>query len=880
MLSDFFLRLRALFKRSTIEHELHEELRFHVDRQIESYLNAGLDRDEAVRRAHLAFGSLDQVKEEYRDAMGVRMIEDIWRDIGYAVRTLRRSPVFAATAVISLALGIGANALVFSVVNALVLRPLPVSDPDRVMFVQRVGSFISHSFPAYRDIRDRNTTFEGLAGYRITMMDVEADQRVTHEWGYLATGNYFDLLGLTPVTGRFFEQSDDVVPGASPYAVLSYDYWRTRFGGSPSVVGSTIRINRLPYTVLGVAPPDFYGTEIFYRPNIWVPMAMQAQIEVGNPWLENRNTANTWVIGRLKRGVSVEQAESNLNVISRQLAQDFPTQGGEASFKLTRPGLVGDALGAPARAFAFGVLALAGLVLLTACANLASTLAARGTDRQRELAIRLSIGASRGRIVRQLLTETIVLAAVGGAVGALGATIAARALSSWQLPITLPVQFDLHPDVRVFALAFLVSLVAGLGFGVAPAQQAARTDPSTALKSVDGARGRRWPIRDVLVAAQVALCFVLVAACLMSLRGLQNAMTMPLGFESAGVAMASFDLGLAGYSRETGESVRRRALEIINGRPGVQSAAYANSLPLNIDQSSTVVYPDDRPHLQGAEVPLAIKYQVSPGFFRTLRIRMLQGRDVDWRDTTTSRRVAVVNQAFARQILRADNVLGRHFRYGSQGTPIEVIGMVETGKYQSLTESETPVVFEPILQAYNTTTVILVRSSWPTGEMAGEIRRVMNSIDPAMPPFGVNSVQQMLGFALLPMRVAAVALGAFGVLAVVLAATGIHGLVAYAVARRRREIAIRVAIGATRTSIVQLVLRRIATLTAVGAVLGLLLAVAAGELLGTIVYQASPNDLRTLSAVALIVALVGMCACWLPARRALRVAPAAALYKE
>ena len=607
MLSDFFLRLRAFFARPTVEHELDEELRFHVDQQVDAYLNAGLDRDEAVRRAHLEFGGLDQVKEEYRDTLGVRMMDDAWQDVRYAVRTLRRSPVFAATAVISLALGIGANTLVFSVVNALVLKPLPVSDPERVMFVQRVGSFVSHSFPAYRDIRDRNVTFEGLAGYRITMMDVEANQSVRHEWGYLATGNYFDLLGLTPAAGRFFDQSDDIVPGASPYAVLSYDYWRTRFGGSPSVVGSTIRINRLPYTVLGVAPAAFYGTEIFYRPNIWVPMAMQAQIEVGNPWLENRNTANTWVIGRLKPGVSVGQAESNLNAISHQLAQEYETQGEGASFKLTRPGLVGDALGAPARAFAFGVLSLAGLVLLTACANLASTLAARGTDRRRELAIRLSIGASRARIVRQLLTETIVLATVGGAVGALGATIAARALSSWQLPITLPVQFDLHPDVRVFALAFFVSLVAGLGFGVAPARQAARTDPNTALKSVDGARGRRWPIRDVLVAAQVALCFVLVAACLMSLRGLQSALTMPLGFESAGVAMASFDLGLAGYSREAGESVRRRGLEIISDRPGVQSAAYANSLPLNIDQSHTVVYPDDRPHLQGAEVPLAIR---------------------------------------------------------------------------------------------------------------------------------------------------------------------------------------------------------------------------------------------------------------------------------
>jgi predicted permease len=880
MLTDLLHRLRALFARNAVEHEIDEELRFHVDRQIETYVKAGMNRDDAQRRVQLEFGGLDQVKEEYRDALGVRLLDDLWRDVRYAVRTLRRSPIFAATAVISIALGVGANTIVFSVVNALVLKPLPISDPARVVFVQRVGAFVSHSFPFYRDLRERNVSFEGLAGYRITMMEVEADQSATHEWGYLATGNYFDLLGVTPAAGRFFHQSDDMVPGASPYAVLSYDYWRTRFGGSPSVVGSTIRINRLQYTVLGVAPAGFNGTEIFYRPHIWVPMSMQAQIEVGNPWLENRNTSNTWVIGRLKPDMSVQQAESNLNAISRQLAAEYAAQGEGASIKLTRPGMVGDAVGAPARAFAFGVLALAGLVLLTACANLASTLAARATDRRRELAVRLSIGAGSGRIVRQLMTETVVLATIGGAVGAVAAAIATRGLSGWQLPIALPVQLDVHTDARVFAFAFLISLLAGVAFGVAPARQAATTDPNAALKSVDGARAGRWPVRDVFVGVQVALCFVLVAACLTSLRGLQSALTMPLGLEPAGVTMASFDVGLGGYSREAGENLRRRALEAISKLPGVQSAAYANSLPLNIDQSSTVVYPDDRPDLRRSEVPRAVKYQVSPAFFRTLGIRMLQGRDIDWRDTSTNRRVAVVNEAFASQILRARDVLGRHFRYGSQGPPIEVVGVVETGKYQSLTEAETPVVFEPILQAYNTTTVILVRSPWPPGEMAVEIRRVINSLDPSMPLFGVRGVEQMLGFVLLPMRVAAIALGAFGILAVMLAATGIHGVVSYAVARRRREIAIRVAVGATRRSILQLVLRRIATLVAVGALLGLPLAVATGGLLGSIVYQGSVNDLATLSSVAVIVAAVGLIACVVPARRALRLEPAAALYLE
>jgi predicted permease len=346
------------------------------------------------------------------------------------------------------------------------------------------------------------------------------------------------------------------------------------------------------------------------------------------------------------------------------------------------------------------------------------------------------------------------------------------------------------------------------------------------------------------------------------------------------VTLASFDVGLSGYSRDAGENLRRRALEEITRLPGVEAAAYGNSLPLNIDQSSTVVYPDDRPNLPRSQVPRAIKYQVSPGFLQTLGIRRLQGRDFDWRDTSASRRVVVVNEAFANQILGARDVLGRHFRYGPQGPPIEVVGVVETGKYQSLTEAETAAVFEPILQAYNTTTVVLVRSSRPTAEVGSDIRRVMHSLDPSLPLFGVRSVEEMLGFVLLPMRVAAIALGAFGVLAVMLAATGIHGVVSYAVARRRREIAIRVAVGATRRSIMQLVLRRIAILVVTGALAGLLLAAATSGLLGSLVYRGPVNDASTMLGVFAIIVVVGLTACWLPARRALRLQPATALYLE
>lgn len=805
------------------------------------------------------------------------MIEDILRDLRYAIRTFSRSRMFAVTAIVSIALGVGINALVLSVVNGVLFKPLPVADPDRVVFVEHGGGIPAHSFPDYRDLRDRNATLDGIAGYRITRMDVDAAGSVTREWGYLATGNYFELLGIAPAAGRLLQPADDSAAGASPYAVLSYDYWQSRFAGSTSIVGSTIRINRLAYTVLGVAPPGFYGTEVFYRPAIWVPMAMQAQIEIGNPWLENRNTQNTWVVARLAAGVTVAQAEDNLNAISRQLAQEYGRPPDGPPIRLTRPGLIGDALGAPARAFGIGIVLLAGLVLLTACANLAGASAARAADRQRELAIRLSIGAGRGRIYRQMLTEAVAVAIAGGAIGMLAAMLAAQALSAWQLPVGLAVQLDVRPDGRVFALVFLFSFVAGLVFGLAPARLAARTDPNAALKSADGTHRTRWPVRELLVGVQIALCVLFVTACLASVRSLDRFLTMPLGFEPRNLTIASFDLGLAGYEREAAEALRRQALERVSALPGVESAAYANALPLNSDRSLSSIYVNDELMPVASELPIATKYEVSPGFFAALQTRILTGRELDWSDNAQARRVAVVNETFVRQILRAPQGVGQRFQFGRRGAPIEIIGVVETGKYVTLTEPATPAVFTSILQDYNSTTVFLVRSALPTIGIAGELREIVGAIDPAMPLSGIQSAEEMLGGVLLPMRAAAAALSAFAALAIMLAITGIHGLVAYAVARRRREIAIRVAVGAPGTKILGLVMARVATLVAAGAIVGFMLVIAAGQVLRNILFGASATDVATTFAAATILALVGVAACWAPVRSALRLDPRAVL---
>lgn len=570
MIGDLRHRFRAIFRRTAVEREIDDELRHHFELQVARYIADGWSSEAADRQARLDIGGLDQIKEEHRDARGTRRLEDLWRDARFAVRMLWRAPLFAATAILTIALGVGANTLVFSVVQGLVLRPLPIDKPERVWFVQWSGSAVSHSFPLYRQLRDRNRTFAQLAGYRITMMHVETPQGPAHTWGYLATGSYFDLLGVKPFRGRFFTASDDVAPGASPYAVLSHDYWRTAFGASDAVIGTTIRINRQPYTVLGVAPPAFRGTEVFYRPAIWVPMMMQAQIEVGNPWLENANTWNTWIVGRLTDTATPAQATEDLNGIVRLVASESgQTRSDPGVIRLTRPGLVGDALGGPARAFGWSLLAFAGLVLLAACANLAGGLAARGADRQREMAIRVAIGAGRGRLLGQLLTEALVLVVLGGIVGLAGAVLAGAALSRWQLPIALPVQFDIVVDGRVVLFASIATVLAAAGIGIGPALQAVRTDPHASLKVRGATATGRWPLRDVMVSVQVALCVVLVGGSLLAGRSLWSAMQMPLGMHPQETMSASFDLGLAGYSRAASDALRLRIVERLRAYPGV-----------------------------------------------------------------------------------------------------------------------------------------------------------------------------------------------------------------------------------------------------------------------------------------------------------------------
>ena len=871
-------RIAFLRRSRQFDAEMEEELQFHAAMQADAYRADGAAAREAHYAAMRRLGNPTELKERSRDMWGWGWLEAFAQDTRYAFRVLRKSPAFTIVAGLSLALGIGANTVVFSVLNALVLKALPIADPARVYFVNNSGG-PAQSFPNYRDIRDRNAVFESLFAYRIAMMSLDGERGAHRVWGYLVTGNYFASLGIKPALGRFFTPAEDAHPNASPYAVLSYACWRSRFDGDPQIAGKDIRINGHPYTVLGVAPRAFHGTEIFYWSDIWVPMTMQPQIE-GHAWLEVRNTHNSWVAGRLKPGVTVGQAEANLGVIAAQLAHEYTSNEG-MRLTLGVPGMMGSAGREPTRAFAGGVMLLAALVLLAACANLASLLAARMADRSRDLAIRVSIGAGGGRIVRQLLTESIWIAILGGTAGCAFAVVLLRLLSRWRAPLDFPVQFDVAPDWRVFLFACAAALATGLLSGIGPARHAWNAAPALHLKGTATPRsGQRWAARDILLPVQIALCCVLLTASLVAVRGLMRSFQTPLGFRPDGAAVVGYDVGLAGYNEEQGRLFEQRALQAVEHLPGVESAAYSSSVPLSIDQSNTTVYSESTTDFRPKNAHSTSHYYVSPGYFQTAGTRLLAGREFTPQDDPKSPLVAIVNQTFARRVTGAADATGRRFRRGPGGPLFQIVAIVEDGKYETLTEVPKPAVCLPILQNYSSTIVLMARSRRPESDLAAEMREAVGRLDPTLAIYGVGSLHQMLGLVYLPMHAAVVALGAFGVLALMLSITGIYGLAAYTVSRRVREIGIRVAVGARPAQVLRLIFARTGVLVAVGAAAGLALGMAGASVLASIVYQASSRDPVVIGTAVLAISGVSLAAAVGPARRALRIDPVQALRHE
>src|SRR5580658_3241990 len=873
-------RLGNMGRRSTIDNEIDAELRSHIEMRIEENLAAGMSCEEARRDALLRFGNRTLTRERVAAADTSLSLDGFTRDLRYAFRQLRRSPGFASTAILTLALGIGVNVVVFGVLNSILLRPLNVASADRlVQVVQPQQGNDNQSYPDYVDFKTRNVTFSDMAAYRLGFVGLSAGGSPQKFMMYEVSGNYFDMLGVQPAQGRLFHQSDEHGPNSAPQIVLSDNLWRTRFNSDPAVIGTTVELNKHPFTIIGVAPKSFNGTELFIWPEFWIPMINEEQLE-GYSFLVKRFNHGLFVVGMLKPGVTAPQATENLNAVAQQMTHEHPAEDDGLGARLVKPGLMGDSFGGPARSFLAAIMALALLVLTAACTNLAGICTARAADRSRELAIRLSIGSTRGRILRQLLTEAVLVSIAGGIVGTVVAAVLLGVLTRWQPIAEFPVHVTVLPDVRVYAIAFVLSMASGMLPGLLPARQIWRTDVMQAMKSGAGSSGLigRLTLRDLLLGVQIALCALLVTASLVSLRGLDRSLHAPIGFSPEGVMLAEADMQMAGYSDKNALPVQRRLIEEAARIPGVTAVGTVNQAPLSGGGSSTPVFRDGTADLKASNSIITPKYfSISPGYLQAADTHLLAGRDFTWADGPATN-VAIVNETFARTMFGNTPAVGQHF-LGAGNPRYQVVGVIEDGKYDSLTEDPTPAMFFPLAQSPDNNTTLVARSQLSSAETASALNRVITGIDSSL-PFTLRPWPDALGLVLFPARVATVALGVMGLLAAMLAVTGIFGMAAYSVSKRLRELGIRVALGARRTQIMRAALGRPLLLFSCGSVAGLLLGILASGLLALLVYQATPRDPLVLLGAVAAMAVVGLIATWIPASRALGVDPAKLMREE
>jgi predicted permease len=805
---------------------------------------------------------------------------DLIRNLKFAFRQLWRARSFTVTAILTLALGIGANAVVFSVLNAVVLHPVNVPNPQNLYMVQRF-QFPSQSYPDYLDLRDRNRTFESLFTYDIMgPVAVDTGANPYTAWPYATSGNYFDALGIQPYLGRFFHAADERGMKSAPYVVLSYEFWHTHFDDDAGVVGRMVEINKHPLTIIGVAPPAFRGTELFFSAAMWIPMVEEPLVRSADTL--SRGNHSGFVVGRLKPGVTAMQATADLNSVAAWLSKAYPTDDEGLKFTLARPGLIGDVLGGPARAFMAGLMLLAGLILLAACANLGSLFAARTADRAKDTALRLALGSRRGLILRQMLTETALVSLAGGALGLAGGVSLLHLLSGWQPIPDIPINIPVNPDASTYGVALLLALASGLLFGMVPVRQVMRSDPWQVIRTgMSGAAGhRRFTVRDVLLAVQIAICAVLVTSSLVAVRGLTRSLHSGFGFVPQNVMLVETDLNLAGYTEDQLPPMQQRMLDAAAAIPGVTSAGYTSALPLTLAGGDSGVFPDSatdfRPKNGAAD---AMNYNISPGYMKAAGTRLLAGRDLAPRDDMKVPKVALVNRQFAVKVFGSvDKAIGGHFKYWN-GQRAEVVGVVEDGKYRTLTEDQWPAMFFSFLQQHSSDTWLLVRSSRNPEEIATALQSAVHQLDPAL-PITVRTWNEEMSSALFAPRVATVALGVLGLLGVMLAVTGIFGMASYTVSKRLREIGIRLALGAKRKTVLRAALGRVFTLLSVGSAAGLALGLLATKVLSYIVYQAGPKDPLVLGGVVLTMLALGLVAAWIPAQKALTVDPVILLREE
>jgi len=881
---EFFNRFAALFRRRRLEDDLDEELRSHLEMAVELNLRKGMKAEDARREALRSFGGIEQTKEIYRDQRGLHMIETTLQDLRFGLRMLRRSPGFSVLAILCLTLGIGANAAVFSWVEGILFRPYPaVTHQERLVAIggttrgEAGGNPLS--WPDFLDLQRSCTLCDTLFVSKITGTTLSIGDRAEVTTGSIVSANYFDAVGVHPLLGRGFLPGEDTGQSAHPVAVISYQLWQGRFKGDPQIVGKTQRLNGVVHTIVGVAPEGFFGTFVGWGMQFWVPASMEDIFEAGGYKLEDRGARWIEAYARLKPGVTLQQAQQEAAAISGRLEAEYPTTNRGRAIQLW-----------PLWQTPFNnartllptleiMLAVVVFVLLIACANVGNLLLVRSFARRHEMTVRLAIGAGRGRLLKQLFTEGLILSAFGAAGGLLVAYWCRHALvllfpARGGVSMHLPGEIDW----RVLALSAAVSVVATLLLGLVPAMQTSKIDLTDALKAessgVVGARGRAW-VRSGLVVTQVSLSFVLLVGAGLLLQSLQKIRNTSPGFSTRDVLDTAVSLVSAGYDGPRAQSFQDELLLRVKALPGVESAAFARMTPLSYGSYSSTPIAVDGYQLLPEEQPTVEYNEVGPGYFATIGIPLLSGREFTRADDEKAAPVSIVNETMATRYWRGRNPIGE--RVQVKGRWMQIVGVAKESKYQSVREAPKPFFYVPLRQNFSRSAGLFIRTALSPQTMAAALSREVHGLDGNLALYEVITLQEQVDRSTSPQMVAVTLVGTLGGLALLLAAIGLYGVMSYAVSQNTRELGLRMALGADASNLLRLVMSRGLVLTAGGVLLGAAVALALTRLLGNLLYKVSPRDPLVFGSTLAVMTIASLAACFLPAWRATRTDPARAL---